>query len=153
MNRQWWSIDGPARTLAALAVLVLAAGCVSTPERRIAKHPELFAGFAPGVQAQIRRGEIDIGFTPDMVRLALGTPSRVVVRKTAAGTVDVWLYTALRYGTLVRPVPTGYTYRGRDGRIHHDYAMDAMDVGRSEEYVVLRIEFEDGKVRAIERMK
>lgn len=149
MNHRVWIACRWAVVLAG----VMAAGCVSTPERRIAKHPELFAGFAPEVQARIRRGEIDVGFTPDMVRLALGSPSQVLTRKTAAGTTEVWNYTAFRYDTELRPVQQGYTYRGRDGRIYHDYAPGLMDVDTREEYVVLRIEFENGKVHAIERLK
>ncbi len=153
MNNQQWIIGRRAGALTVLVVLALAAGCVSTPARRIARHPELFAGYPPAVQAQIRRGEIDIGFTPDMVRLALGEPSRVLARQTAAGATDVWNYTAFRYDPTMRPVWMGYAYRGRDGRIVHVDDPGFAGVDTREEYVVLRIEFENGKVRAIERLK
>jgi hypothetical protein len=139
--------------MGALAALALVSGCVSTPARRIAKQPEVFAAFPPEVQAQVRRGEIDIGFTADMVRLALGAPSEMVMRKTGAGTATIWLYTAYRYVPTMSTLPAYYTVRGRDGRIHHLRDPGFMGLDVREEYVVLRIEFENGKVHAIERLK
>jgi hypothetical protein len=137
----------------ALTLLVVTAGCLSTPERRISKHPGLFAGLPPEAQARIRQGEVDLGFTADMVQLALGNPARVLTRRTVAGALEIWQYTALRHGTLLRPVRSSYAYRGRDGRIHHGLDTGFMEVDRLEEFTVLSIEFENGKVRAIERLK
>ena len=136
---------------ASLLGLILATGCVSTPEQRIQKAPAVFAAFPPDVQAKVRKGEIDIGFTPDMVRLALGAPSRVLARRTGAGEVEVWIYTAYRHGTDVQSVSTEQWYRGRDGRTYLGTEPACVTVDTREEYPVLRLEFEGGKVRAIER--
>ena len=68
MNEKRWTVTG-SRWFAGCCMmgLVLAAGCLSSPERRIQKAPEVFAAFPPDVQAKVRKGEVDIGFTPDMV--------------------------------------------------------------------------------------
>jgi hypothetical protein len=41
---------------------------------------------------QIVRGEIDIGFNTDQVRVALGEPDRMFTRTTADGSSQVWSY-------------------------------------------------------------
>lgn len=131
--------------------LVLTAGCLSTPDKRIAKAPEVFAAFPPDIQARVRKGEIDIGFTPDMVRMALGRPSRMLTRKTAAGEIEVWIYTAYRHGTDLQPMATEHWYRASDGRMYLGSDPTFISVDTREEYPLLRLEFESGKVHAIER--
>lgn len=78
-----------------LLPLILSA-CVSTPASRIAENQDYFDSLPLADQARIRSGQIDIGFTPDMVRLALGEPSRILVRRQAdtPAPLEVWLYTA-----------------------------------------------------------
>lgn len=73
------------------ACLLLATGC-STVDSRIAKNRELFNSWPAAVQDKIVVGQIDIGFTPDQVRMALGDPDRVFTRTTADGTSQVWSY-------------------------------------------------------------
>lgn len=75
-----------------LAASLFLAGCASTPADRIANNPALFDTFPPPVRQKIRAGEVDVGFTPDMVRLALGEPSRVFSRQTEAGATELWVY-------------------------------------------------------------
>ena len=72
-------------------ILVLAAGC-STVDSRIAKNRELFNSWPAAVQDKVVLGQIDIGFTPDQVRVALGDPDRVFTRTTADGTSQIWSY-------------------------------------------------------------
>lgn len=74
-----------------LAALLLAAAC-SSPERRIERNKALYNTFPPPAQEKIKKGEIDIGFTPDMVLVALGKPSRKYSRKTAETEQEVWVY-------------------------------------------------------------
>ena len=64
------------RLLAALFLLALMPGCASTPAQRIAQNQELFDSFPVADQARIRGGQIDLGYSPDMVRIALGTPQQ-----------------------------------------------------------------------------
>ena len=59
----------------ALPLALLLAGC-ATPEKRIQQNQDLFDSFPVAAQARIRGGQIDLGFTPDMVRIALGDPQR-----------------------------------------------------------------------------
>lgn len=86
----------PALLLLLLLPLLLSA-CVSTPASRIAENQDYFDSLPLADQARIRSGQIDIGFTPDMVRLALGEPSRILVRRQAdtPAPLEVWLYTAV----------------------------------------------------------
>lgn len=139
--------------LMAACALWTAAGCVSTPARRIAKEPDVFAAFPADVQERVRKGEVDVGFTRDMVRLALGAPSRVVTRRAAGGEIEIWLYTSVRYRTETYPVHSSYWYRGRNGRLYHAYDPGFVDVDTREEYPAMRVEFEGGKVRATERTR
>ena len=154
MNEKRWTVTG-SRWFAGCCMmgLVLAAGCLSSPERRIQKAPEVFAAFPPDVQAKVRKGEVDIGFTPDMVRLALGGPSRMRTRKTAAGEVEIWIYTVYRYGTGLRPIANEHWYRASDGRMYLGTAPVFISTDTREEYPVLRLEFEGGKVHSIERSR
>jgi hypothetical protein len=134
-----------------LLAVVMMAGCVSTPEKRIAKNPDLFGSFPAEVQACIRKGQVAIGFTPDMVRLAMGEPDRVNVRTTATGETELWVYTSVsHYSTFEQGgVPCGYV--DRYGRWIRGYNPGWVTV--EHEYPLLRIEFEAGKAKAIERLK
>ena len=79
------------RAAAAGVALLLLAAC-GTPESRIKKHRDLFAAYPPEVQARIKAGEVDAGFTADMVRMAMGKPARKSMRTTAESTQEVWTY-------------------------------------------------------------
>jgi hypothetical protein len=137
------------RAAAGFVALLLAAGC-ATPERRIAANPALFASFPPSAQQLIRQGRIDIGFSPDMVRMALGGPSRLRERVTAEGRTEVWVYTDIFYRSEFAPVQTYYWTRTRRGhpRLVSDYAW--VDVQQRHERELLCVEFRDGKVAAME---
>ena len=77
--------------MAGLGVALLVAGC-STVDSRIAKNRDAFSSWPAAVQDKVVQGKIDIGFTPDQVRVALGEPDRVFTRTTADGTSEVWGY-------------------------------------------------------------
>jgi hypothetical protein len=90
----------------ATALLALFASSCSTPEARIRQNPELFAQLAPADQDLIRKGQVAVGFTGEMVRLALGEPDRLTTRQTENGTSEVWHY-------VTYEMPTGAPlYRG-----------------------------------------
>ncbi len=72
--------------------LLLAVGC-STPAARIERNPEAFNRLDPAEQQLIREGKVGIGFTPEMVKLALGDPDKVFTRTDASGTNETWSYT------------------------------------------------------------
>lgn len=73
------------------ACALIGAGC-STVDSRIAKNREMFNTWPAAVQDKVVVGKIDIGFTADQVRVALGEPDRVFTRTTADGTSQVWSY-------------------------------------------------------------
>lgn len=80
------------RWLAAAALgAVLLAGC-STVDSRIARNRDAFNAWPAPVQDRIIQGKVDVGFTPEQVRMALGEPDRVFTRTTADGTTEVWTY-------------------------------------------------------------
>lgn len=75
----------------ALAGALVLAGCASV-DSRIAKNRAAFDSWPPAVQNKIIQGQVDLGFTTDQVRVALGEPDRVFTRTTADGTSEVWSY-------------------------------------------------------------
>lgn len=138
------------RPLFALAAVLLLAACASTPESRIKKNPELFASFPADVQAKVQKGEVDIGFTPDMVELAKGKPSRTYSRRTAAGDTEVWAYSGYRYSTDRQRVEVRGRFADSAGRYHNYNDWVWVDVQRQTEYDAIRVEFTNGKVSALE---
>jgi hypothetical protein len=78
-------------SLLGVAVLLFATGC-STVDSRIAKNRDAFNTWPPAVQDKVVAGQIDVGFTPEQVRVALGEPDRVFSRTTNDGTSQVWSY-------------------------------------------------------------
>ncbi|MFZ1054393.1 MAG: hypothetical protein WAN79_01870 [Opitutaceae bacterium] len=96
-------------TAAICAMLV--AGC-STPESRISHSPDVFARLNPDQQALVKAGRIAVGFDMDSVKLALGDPTRVVVRTDSTGQHQVWHYVTYEdYQGVV--IYTGYYHRYR----------------------------------------
>lgn len=127
--------------------LAVLAGCMS-PESRIRKNPELFAQLTPEQQNLIKEGKVGVGFTPDMVRLALGEPDRVRVRTDAKGSREIWHYV---------------TYEGEDGVILYRGMYHRYWGGRYYPYYAnvtsyhvhnrVVVEFRDGRVAEVEETK
>lgn len=94
--------------------IVILLSC-STPDSRIRKNQELFDSYPAGVQENIRAGKVDVGYTEDMVRMALGDPNETAVNKTAQGEVHIWAYTKSSPGggvSVGRSVASGRTRTG-----------------------------------------
>lgn len=136
-----------------VSAAIMAAGCVSTPERRILKEPGVFAAFPAPVQDKVRRGEIDVGFTRDMVRLAMGAPHQLQSRTTEAGVTEIWIYMGARYVSRMEPANGGYWYRDRAGRLRRSYDSLWINHDYRETFPIMRVEFVGGVVKAIERMQ
>jgi hypothetical protein len=137
----------PAFLLVITAALLLA-GCASTPESRIADHQAAFAQYPADVQQKIRAGQVDVGFTPEMVRLALGEPDRIISRQSAAGTSEVWSYR--------RHAPRVSFGLGVGGPIGAHSAAGVGLSGSSGGYGAhggTEVEFRDGRVVTIESMR
>jgi len=129
-----------------LAAAGLLAGC-STTQGRIDQNQPAFARYAPAVQEKIRSGRVEPGFTPEMVRMALGEPARILQRKTAAGETEVWVY---------RDDRVRFSFGIGAGTANRHTAMGGGmvlgDSGYSDEDR-LRVEFKAGIVSAIEQVR
>jgi hypothetical protein len=139
------------RSLVLLPLALLLAGC-ATPERRIQQNQALFDSFPVAAQARIRGGQIDLGFTTEMVRIALGEPQRKLLRRTPGGEGEVWLYldTTQRYSRQRADIDginvtsaSGRTYTGGSAWVN---------MLQENEYVRTRVEFLSGMVAAIEEL-
>jgi hypothetical protein len=136
----------------ACLLIALFAGC-ATPTSRIEKNLDLFNSFPLEAQSLIREGRIDLGFTPDMVQMALGDPARSYHRRTESRESEVWSYVDHRYTTERQRVNANVPTYDSTGRRHSSRQWIWVDVQKSEEYEKLRIEFLDGKVSAIETVE
>lgn len=142
-------------SLAALGALLFAAGC-QTVETRIREKPDVFAKLDPKTQDQIRQGIIDIGYTEDMVYLALGKPDEKRESINEKGRSIVWIYKTYyeRYeGTHM----VGY-YRQvywdpriRGYRLYYEPVLREVYQPVSEERI--RVVFENGKATVIEQTR
>lgn len=132
----------PAVLAAVLSVLILA-GC-STPQSRIEQNRAVFNSFPAAVQEKVRAGQIDVGFTPEMVALALGEPARKATRKTETGEAEVWIY-----HDSSPQFSFGFGLAGGGGRTAVGGAVDVTTGGYDPEEKV-RVEFRDGKVAAVD---
>ena len=144
-------LKGMAAGMLAAAGLALASagGCATaaTPEDRIDRTRGYFESLPLAAQARIRGGQTDLGFTQEMTRLALGEPERKMVRRTAEGTTEVWLYmdTERRYerGQIdFVGVPDG-----RGGRLTGGGNVSLL---LNRDIVATRVEFREGVVTAVE---
>lgn len=82
------------KSLAPLFVSLLAllvAGCESSGiQSRIQEKSVVFNNLAPWQQRDIQEGVINVGYSTDMVYMALGKPSKIVT--SANGQDTVWTY-------------------------------------------------------------
>ena len=87
----------PSLAFCATALLVLCvAGCETTGgiDARIQEKSAFYAALKPCQKKYISQGVVVPGFTPDMVYLAVGSPSRVEPMKDSEGNMgEIWIYT------------------------------------------------------------
>ena len=97
----------PLLLAAAAASLLWVGGCGTTPESRIAEHPDVFARLTPDEQTMVRNGKVGIGMEAEVVKLALGDPDRVTFETTAQGQTEIWHYETTVYydGAFLYPGP------------------------------------------------
>ena len=134
----------------ALPLLLLLGGCASTPEKRIEQNQKVFDALPVAAQARIRGGQIDLGFAPDMVRIALGEPQRRLVRRAAGNDIEIWLYLDMvRRYERQRATLDGLSVSGPGG-IRSVNGSAWVDVMQEREFVRTRVEFQNGIVSAIE---
>ncbi len=146
----------PRYALLGLATLLLNfTGCQSV-DSRIKEKPEVFAKLDVATQDKIKQGIIDIGYSEDMVYLALGDPDQKRESVSATGQTMTWIYNSYyerydgtRHAGYYRQVyydPYLGTYR-----MHYRPALVEAYVTEKEERI--RVVFKDGKVAVIEQTK
>ena len=74
-----------------LAGSLLLAGC-STINSRINEKGQMFYSLDPDTRAKIEHGDIGVGYTPDMVYIALGKPDAKRFHTTNDGSSETWIY-------------------------------------------------------------
>ena len=131
-------------------LLLLLAGCATTPAQRIQKNQDLFDSLPVAEQARIRGGQINLGFTADMVRIALGDPQRQLVRRTPDGEHTIWLYLdTLRRYERQRADIDGLLVSGPGG-MRSIGGSAWVNVLQERETIRIRVEFQQGLVTSIE---
>lgn len=139
-------------TVPLLASALLLGAC-STINSRINEKGSVFYTLDPDTQSKIAHGDVAVGFTPDMVYMALGTPDAKRYRTTADGKAETWIYGAYYYD------PVGYMGYHRWGGwgprgFYRMYWEPAPYYGRG--YVSgdqTRVTFRGGKVESIEQSR
>jgi hypothetical protein len=130
-------------------------GCQSVNER-IKEKPDVFASVDKATQDKIKQGIIDLGFTPDLVYLALGQPDQKRESVTAAGTSVTWIYNTYyqRYD--------GTAFVGYERRVYFDplvrsyriyYHPAYAETYHDEKEERIRVVFRNGKAAVIEQSK
>jgi hypothetical protein len=135
------------RNIAFVAAVALLAGC-STPQTRIADNRALYDSLPAESQTLIQEGRVAVGFTPEMVKLALGEPDRIYSRVDGSGKSESWAYTSYRLGSGGR-IYTGYYHSWYPRRYPYflDYGFEDREV-----YERTKIVFKDGMVDSIEEV-
>lgn len=135
----------------AIALALLWTGCATTPADRIKQNPALFSSFSSEVQEQVQQGKVNIGFTTDMARLALGKPDRILLRKDLEGTTEVWQFLG-RTTTTERQRVEGDSIRLRTPDGYYTTSGDFwINVRQTQEYVRMQLEFRNGLLILIEQ--
>lgn len=143
------------RTFMLASSLGFLAGC-QTVETRIKEKPEVFASVDKATQAKIKQGIIELGFTEDLVYVALGAPDQKRETVNASGKTITWIYNTYydRY--------EGTGFAGYHRSVYYDPYLRAYrmyyrpvfaDSYTQEKEELIRIVFQDGKVTVIEQAK
>ena len=143
------------RTFLLAASLGFITGC-QTVESRIKEKPEAFAKADLATQEKITQGIIDLGYSEDLVYLALGAPDEKRETLTADGKTVTWIYNTYydRYN--------GTGFAGYHRSVYYDpylrayrmyYRPVLADTYTQEKEERIRIVFRNGKATAIEQAK
>jgi len=133
------------------AAALLSAGCSTS--RRIREYNALYNTYPSDARKEIRKGKVEIGFTSDMVLMALGKPDRKYFRKTDAGEVLVWAYSRRETRSEKQKVTGTFRFRDKDRRFQTATDTVVVDVDRYIEYDHMRVELKDDRVVAVETAK
>jgi hypothetical protein len=147
-------MNSRAIVIAIFGALVLA-GC-NTVDSRIREKSAVFDQMPPADQAKVRQGTIAVGFTPDMVYMALGRPDAIRQRTSTGPQETVWIYSEY-YERYVGTVRAGYRrWSYFDRRLHAYRIYDEPVYGHvyaAQREVTFRVTYTNGRVSAFEEAK
>ena len=137
------------------ASLGFLAGCQSV-DSRIKEKPEVYANLDTATQDKIKQGIIEIGYTEDMVYLALGKPDQKRESVQENGRSVTWIYNTYydRYD--------GTAFAGYHRSLYFDPYLRAYrvyyrpvyaDTYATEKEERIRVVFKGGKAAVIEQTK
>lgn len=126
-------------------LLLVSAGCASV-DSRVKDHQAAFDSWPAEVQEKVRAGKVEMGFTTEMVEVALGKPDRFSSRTSERGQADVWVYFDDGPGFSI-----GLGLGSSRGSTGVGGGVTLGDDFRDEEN--MRVIFEGGRVTAIEARK
>jgi hypothetical protein len=130
-------------------------GCQSV-DSRIKEKPEVFAKLDAATQDKVKQGIIELGYTEDVVYLALGAPDQKREGISAAGKSITWIYNTYydRYnGTTSAFYHRSVYYDRYLGAYRMYYRPVFADTYVQEKEERIRIVFKDGKAAVIEQSK
>lgn len=141
--------------LTALLLAVFVAGC-DTFARRARQRADTFATLSPEAREKLKKGVIEVGDTPDMVYIALGEPNEKRETADRRKHQEVWIYNSY-YRDYAGTANAGYrrllVFDAKTKRYFVYYEPVFTDVYAVNSEERIRIEFENGKVVAIEQPK
>ena len=126
-------------TLLGIAAVALTA--CNTTGSRISRQQELFDSYPPEVQENIRNGMVEVGYTPEMVVMALGDPDEKAVAKPDDELAEVWTYRKSIPGFGIGMGSGGYA----GGGVAVGTGVRVGEPARSEDRAV--VEFSEGRVK------
>ena len=143
-------------TLPLLVIATLFATGCTTINSRIEEKAAIFNALPPEAQARIRQGLIDVGFTPDMVYIAMGKPDNIRESTTADGNETIWVYNNyyreyegsqfVGYRRQVYFDQRAKAYRVFYEPVHADFYRDEVEE-------TARVVFRNGQVAVIEQQQ
>jgi hypothetical protein len=136
-------------------LLLALAGC-NTIDRRISEKQDVFNRLDPQTQDKIRQGIVEVGYTEDMVYIALGPPDEQHQKVATTGDDVTWIYKT-DYEQFEGVEQVGYrrvVFFDPADRVYHVYYEPVSSPVYSEhEEDNIRVTFVNGKVTAIEQSK
>lgn len=145
----------PALSLAAGVLALALSGC-NTFDRRAEEKAAVFNNLDPGTQQRLKKGEIAIGDTADMVYIAMGNPDERSSTLRENGEHLTWVYNVY-YQEYLGSVTAGYrrivVFDRSTNRYIVYYQPVNRDVFRQHVDERLRIEFRNGRVVTVEETK
>ena len=132
--------------LASFFLVAIASFACSTIDSRIARDQALFDTYPPEVQQNIRKGVIEVGYSPEMVLMALGEPDRRAEVQQEDGVFEVWTYRKSVPGIAVGMGTGGYVGSG----VGIGTGVTMGEPARSEDRAV--VHFQGGRVVRVEAL-